>query len=101
MSRRLAQNLISDGLVKSADVEEALQRQVVFGGSLDTNLLETGVIGEPELTTALGRAFNLPAVGKEIIDTIGPHIPRLFPLPFAETYHLVPYRLEADSLGVL
>src|SRR4051794_36479379 len=101
MSRRLAQSLIADGRVRSTEVEEALQRQVVFGGSLDTNLLEAGAIEEAPLLEALARAFALPAVGKDAIDAIGPHIPRLFPLPFAETYHLVPYKLEGTTLGVL
>src|SRR5262245_42031489 len=98
MSRRLAQCLVADARVRASDVEEALQRQVVFGGSLDTNLLEAGVIAEPELLAALGQAHSLPPVAKSQIDAIGPHIPRLFPLPFAETYHLVPFSLDGDTL---
>lgn len=101
MSRRLAQALVSEGLLKPWDIEEALQRQVLFGGSLGTNLLEGGVLKEDELNAVLGKAHKLPVAGKQEIDEIGAHIPRLFPQVFAESYRLVPFKLDGNSLGVL
>ena len=101
MSQQLAQALLKANEVTAEAVGEAQQRQIVFGGSLDTNLLEAGIIGEQAMLEALSRARGLPAVGKQQIDQIGAHIPRLFPLVFAETYHLVPYRLVEQELWVL
>ncbi len=100
MSQQLVQALLGEHLVSAADIDEAARRQVVHGGSLDTNLLELGV---PEVTVlrALGEAYRMPTGDKSDIDAIEPHIPRIFPLVFAETYRLVPYRLVGGNLGVL
>lgn len=100
-SRRLAQTLIGGNLVQAAEIESALQRQVVLGGSLDTNLLEAELISEADLLGALALATGLPVASRADIDTVGPHVPRLFPLVFAETYHLVPVRLVDNSLTAL
>jgi hypothetical protein len=96
-----AQALLEHHVVTAEAVEEALQNQVVQGGSLDTNLLEKGVAAEADLLRMLGDVFSLPTAGRNDIDAIPPHVPRLFPLVFAETYHLVPYRLVGQNLGVL
>lgn len=101
MSQELAQRLIDRGLITTTALNEALQRQVVFGGSLDTNLLEVGATNEATLLAALGERLGLPVAGRDDIDRIGAHIPRLFPLVFAETYHLVPQRLSDQDLSVL
>lgn len=101
MSRRLAQTLLMDEVLSAADLETALQRQVVLGGSLDTNLLETELLTEQQVLAALGTAYGLPFAGRPEIDGIGPHLPRLFPLVFAETYHMVPLHLVDDTLHVL
>jgi len=97
----LAKTLVEQNVVDAAAIEEALKRQVVHGGTLDTNLLEAGAVSELELLRVLGEAFSLPTAERADIDSIPAHIPRLFPLVFAETYHLVPYRLVGQNLGVL
>lgn len=97
----LAQSLIKNHIIRAAAVEDAVQRQVVEGGSLDTVLLENGAITEPFVLGALSEAYQMPSAGRNEIEAVAPYIPRLFPLLFAETYHLVPFRLEGQDLGVL
>ncbi len=101
MSQELSQTLLKERVVASTQLDEALERQVVFGGSLDTNLLESGTVSEQDLLHALSLTFKAPPAAKANIDQIGAHIPRLFPLVFAETYHMVPYRLVEEDLWVL
>jgi hypothetical protein len=101
MTDPLIQTLLSERLVSRAVIEEAVQRQVVVGGSLDTNLLEVGAVDEASMLRVLGIAHNLPTAGRGEIDAIAAHLPQLFPLPFAETYRLVPYQLVGQNLGVL
>ncbi len=101
MSDALAQILLKGNYATAEALDDALQRQVVFGGSLDTNLLEAGAAKEAELLEALALAHKVPSAGKPQIDAIGAHIPKLFPLVFAETYRLVPYRLVEQEFWVL
>ena len=53
MPTRLAQHLINKGLLRADRVEEALRRQTLAGGSLDTVLLEQGLISEAGMLQAL------------------------------------------------
>src|SRR5277367_6904484 len=46
MADRLAQHLVQRRLLPAERVEEAVRRQTLSGGSLDTALLEAGVISE-------------------------------------------------------
>lgn len=101
MTETLAHALLEQGLVTKDDMETALERQVVQGGSLDTILLESNLISEDDLLLFLGSLFALPTAGREEIHTIEPYLPKLFPKIFAETYHLVPFRLVGDNLSVL
>lgn len=101
MSERLAQILESERLVSREILDEAQRRRVLYEGSLDTNLLELGVIGESDLSRALGEAYRLPVGEKSDIDTVEAHIPRIFPLQFAEAYRMVPFRLIGPNLSVL
>ena len=54
MTSRLASLLVQDGLVSAKKMAEAFQRQVIYGGTLDTILLEMDVVDEGTLLDALG-----------------------------------------------
>ena len=101
ISDPLAKLLADSHLISAEQLDAALQRQVIFGGNLETILLEDDILDEPTLLRALHDAFGLPVATPQDIDAIAPHMPRLFPLLFAETYHLVPYSLEQQNFGVL
>lgn len=49
------------GLASDAQLEEAWARQVIYGGELDLNILELGVIDEVALAGALARTNGLPS----------------------------------------
>lgn len=101
MADRFAQILNDEHIVAPEILEEAQRRQVVYEGSLDTNLLELGGVSETELLRALGEAYRLPIGEKSDIDAVEAHIPRIFPLQFAEAYRMVPFRLTGPNLSVL
>jgi len=63
MTSRLASLLVQDGLVSAKKMAEAFQRQVIYGGTLDTILLEMDVVDEATLLDALGRSSALPIAG--------------------------------------
>ncbi len=63
----LSTSIVQLGFVSERDVEEALARQVMYGGDLGSNLLELGVVSETDLLEALADASGLPkAPGGEL-----------------------------------
>jgi hypothetical protein len=68
MSERLAARLIGERLIPEATVRTAAARQLVYGGSLDTALLEMGAVSEAALWARLVAATGLPAPDPTLCD---------------------------------
>ena len=64
MPSRLSSLLVRDGLVGVKRMEKAFQRQVIYGGSLDTTLLEMGLVPEDRLTQYLALTSGLPPANR-------------------------------------
>ena len=60
MPSRLSDRLVNAGRVSADTMRAAIARQAVYGGALDTALLETDAIDEPLLWEELGVATGLP-----------------------------------------
>ena len=67
---RLSSLLVRDGLVGVKRMEKAFQRQVIYGGSLDTILLEINAVPEERLTQYLALASGLPPAARDESRTI-------------------------------
>ena len=95
MSSRLSSLLVQDGLVSAKRVADAFQRQVIYGGTLDSNLLELKAVDEDDLINYLGRADGLPtqptgihAAGEPSTDVL-----QVFTREVAERFRAVPTAL--------
>jgi len=86
----LAKHLVDNGLVPAALMDDVLQRQVVFGGSLGTNLLELGHLEEQSLTEVLAEFHHLPLATPKLLAQRDHRMHNLFPLRLAEKYKVVP-----------
>jgi Type II secretion system (T2SS), protein E, N-terminal domain len=60
MSARLASRLIVDRVLPEATVQAATARQLIYGGTLDTALLEMAVMTEAAIWARLAAATGLP-----------------------------------------
>ena len=60
MASRLSDRLVNAGRVPADTMRSAIARQAVYGGALDTALLETDAIDETLLWEELGVATGLP-----------------------------------------
>lgn len=100
MSSRLSSLLVQDGLVSAAKMTDALQRQVIQGGALDTNLLETKAVDEDTLVPYLGRAASLPVQPTGIAATgLPPHeVLEVFSLDLAQRYRAIPTALKKGGV---
>ena len=103
MTSRLASLLVQDGLVSPKKMAQAFQRQVIYGGTLDTILLEMDAIDEGTLIDAMGRASSLPTAGdlpsREQLAQAGAR--EWFPHQLCERYRAVPVALDANVVRVL
>jgi hypothetical protein len=101
MPSRLSSLLVRDGLVGVKRMEKAFQRQVIYGGSLDTILLEMSLVPEERLTQYLALASGLPPAARDEGDVLDPNAVDLITRELAERYRAVPVAFETDAIRVL
>jgi hypothetical protein len=101
MPARLSSLLVRDGLVGVKRMEKAFQRQVIYGGSLDTILLEMGLVPEERLTQYLALASGLPPAARDEGTTLEPDAVAAISRDLAERYRAVPVAIERDAIRVL
>ncbi len=101
MSSRLSSLLVRDGVIGVKRMEKAFQRQVLFGGELDTILLEMNEVTEQRLVQYLSLAAGLPPATSRELDHIDPNVAAVCSQEMAERYRIVPLSFEGDALRVL
>src|SRR5215212_221894 len=101
MPSRLSSLLVRDGLVGVKRMEQAFQRQVIYGGTLDTILLEMSALPEDKLMEYLSLATGLPPAHRDLVDYFDPRAAQACPLELAEHYHVAPVAFDEEALRVL
>jgi hypothetical protein len=101
MPSRLSSLLVRDGLVGVKRMEKAFQRQVIYGGSLDTILLEMNLVPEERLTQYLALASGLPPASKDEGGAIEPAAHALITAEIAAQFRAVPLSLDGEALRAL
>src|SRR5438309_2504462 len=101
MPSRLSSLLVRDGLVGVKRMEKAYQRQVIYGGSLDTILLEMALVPEERLTQYLALASGLPPAARDEGAVLDPSAVETITRELAERYRAVPVAFEQDAIRVL
>ncbi len=99
MPTRLAQHLIARGLLPGDRVEEALRRQAIAGGALDTVLLEQGLISEAGMLQALADVSGVRLVSLGDFEP-NHEVAALIPPKIAERLCVVPLSVDGDALHV-
>src|SRR5258706_2108179 len=101
MPSRLSSLLVRDGFVGVKRMEKAFQRQVIYGGSLDTILLEMNFVPEERLTQSLALASGLPPAARDEAERVDVEAQALIAREIAEQFRAVPLTIEGDALRVL
>lgn len=99
MPARLAQHLISKGLLPAQAVEDAQKRRAAQSGALDSALLELGSIAEPGMLQALADVSGLRPVNLADFEP-NTDMSRFVPANVAERLGAVPLSLEEGTLHV-
>jgi len=78
-------------------VEEALARQVIYGGDLVTNLLEVARVDEPLLTRLLAESMRLPAAPAGALPELPARVRALLSPEFAAQHLAIPLELMGEK----
>jgi hypothetical protein len=100
MSRRLGERLIADGLLTPGQVDEALQNQLLSGGTIGTSLLDLGYIEEEALGETLASLLRVSYVNHERLKGIPVHVIAQLPGSLAEKHHAIPIDFSDRTLHV-
>jgi hypothetical protein len=101
MASRLSSLLVRDGLVGVKRMEKAFQRQVIYGGSLDTILLEMNLVPEDRLSQYLALASGLPPANRAETNVFDAEAVRRSPEEVALRFRVVPLAVADGALRVL
>lgn len=92
--------MILDGLLTQAQVDGALQNQLLSGGTIGTSLLDLGHIDEDVLGETLASILRIRHVSHERLRDIPAHVIAQLPGHLAEKHHAIPIELDAKTLHV-
>jgi hypothetical protein len=97
---KLGEALVYSGLITKQQLNLAIERQVIFGGRIGTNLLELRILNEEDFTKFMGNYYKLPYVTNEIIDSIPKDVLNSINRETIEKYKILPFRKEGKKLHV-
>ena len=101
MTSRLASLLVQGGHVPAKKMAQAFQRQVIYGGALDTILLEMNALPEERLVQYLSLATGLPGAEPGLLAYFDPRAVQVCPADVAEEYQVAPVAFDGTALRVL
>jgi len=95
--------LIKKGKLSQAQLDQAVQCQILFAGKLGTVLLELGYIGEKDLAEVLKERYNVDAITLEQLKEIPEEVIKTVSRELVAKYDFVPIRKLAKRiyLGML
>jgi len=96
---KLTRILIEKKLLKSSDLEKALDVQKAKGGSLSSILVELGFITKSDLLVALSQGLGIPPINLSRYK-IDPDVIKLIPKKIAKNYKIMPIAKIGDTLTI-
>ena len=100
MPLRLGERLVADGLLTQVQVDEALQNQLLSGGTIGTSLLDLGFVDEDVLGEMLAVILRVGHVSRERLKDIPDRVIAKLPRFLAEKHHAVPIAFKKKTLHV-
>jgi len=97
---KLGEVLVKEGLITKEHLKLALERQVIFGGRIGTNIVELGILTEDEFTKFLSRYLKIPVAEPSQLANIDEEIISAINKELAEKYKAIPFKKEKNRLHV-
>jgi len=101
MATRLSDFLVQDGALPAETVRVAVARQIVYGGALDTALLEMEALAEETIWRELSHASGLPIPDPDLVQSSNPTATAEFDVIRSEYCRAVPVGRRGGRLQLL
>lgn len=101
MAITLLDMLLDAKMVSPAQIDDALQNRVFFGGKIGTSLVELGFLREEDLAQFLGRKLMVPYISPEALLNIPMATITLIPKEMALKYRVIPLELKQKRLSLV
>ncbi|MEK6651298.1 MAG: hypothetical protein AABY50_00025, partial [Nitrospirota bacterium] len=98
---KLGEVLVKEGLITKEHLRLALERQVIFGGRIGTNIVELGILTEDEFTRFLSRYLKIPVVESSQLAGLDEETLASISKEMAEKYKAIPFKKEKNRLHVV
>jgi len=98
--KRLAETLVEEGIITEAQLQSALQRQLIMGGKIGTNLVELKYISEKQLDDVLSKIYRIPYASPDLFLNIPLNVISSIPKEIAVRYKIVPIKKEQKNLTI-
>jgi hypothetical protein len=95
---KLGEALIKEALITRQQLEQALMRQVQFGGRIGTNIVELRFLEEDELLKFLSRYFRLPAIPLDEMNSVQEEVINSVSRELVDKYKILPFKKERNRL---
>jgi hypothetical protein len=100
MALKLGEALVKESLITSEQLKLALERQVIFGGRIGTNIVELGIITEKDLSGFLSWFFKIPVAESALLASIDSETISCIGRELAEKYKTIPFKKDRNRLSV-
>jgi len=97
---KLGESLVKEGLITPQQLTMALERQVIFGGRIGTNLIELGIIKEEDLLHFLSKYFRLPPAPLKELNSIPDDVISALGKEIVDKYKIIPFKKDKKRLHV-
>jgi len=97
---KIGEALIKGGLITEDQLKLALERQVVFSGRIDTNIVELRYLDDEKLTRFLGQFLKLPTITSDFINSIPNDVINTLTKEVVQKYCILPFKKEGVRLHV-
>jgi hypothetical protein len=97
---KLGEILVRKGLIDQAQLKEALEAQLIFGGHLGTCLMELGYVTELNLAGVLADIHEVGVAPPGWFENIPQYVTSAFDERLSEKHRSVPFRLNDRVLDV-
>ena len=101
MAITLLDMLLNAKMVTPAQIDDALQNRVFFGGKIGTSLVELGFLREEDLARFLGRKLMVPYISPEQLLHIPAATIALIPKEMALKYRVIPLEMKQKRLSLV